>query len=382
MRAGRRLKKTTVKDLRTFAAGGYLRGYRGGCDGFTLTELLIVLAILGLLIAFVVPVHNRTVRVARRAICATNLRALSAGWADLDASMKLSQDKYEGTLGASWTGLVFPHISYSTEALLCPEADPKHIPIAPKFCKKNWGHIQWDFFNFDPVWESTPYASLYNAGQVPTMWKLNDEDYQTWLANSHVGWGVMDHNKDWLPQYTPGKDPKSYWIVFEDGGQEWAGANGGGHDYRDYAVYVREEGPNTYNFTFYEFGSSDANHGVVDANGLEVWIEEGSGDRYGGVGPYYFSDPATNYGMNADRPKQTSDSVFILDYETHVCKPNAAPDADDAFERNIAPRHLGRCNVLLANGSVRAMYPEEFTPRNPDNYAQFWSDKVPAASSD
>ena len=341
---------------------------------FTLTELLIVMAIVALLAAIGVPAYHSGMAMARQAICAGNLRALGSAFASFEAAVRSPAKQYEGTLGSSWAGLVFPYVSYNSSALICPEATPTNEPATPKFTKRYWGSIEWDFFNFDPVWERSDYAEFWYLGTVPTMWKLNEEDYQTWLAHSSVGWGVMSRNKDWLPRYTPGNNPNRYWIVFEDGGGVWTGANGGGHDYRDYAVHVVERGPNSYDFTFFEFGSSDANHGIVDANGLDIWIEEGSGDSPEGVGPFYFSDPPTNYGMNVNTPPPSRHLVLLLDYETHVCQVAAEPDSDEAFEENVAPRHLGKCNVLFSDGAVRALAPADFTPRNAAHYGLYWAD--------
>jgi prepilin-type processing-associated H-X9-DG protein len=345
---------------------------RGRGGGFSLVELMVVIGLMVVLAGVVAITAGRGAALARRTLCSSNLNHLGQGYAIFQAQTGALDDMYRGLLGSSWAGQLLPHVSYHGETLICPEAEASNEPSTPKFCKRNWGHIQWDFFNFDPVWETQPYSTFWDSGRVPTMWKMNDEDYAVWRAKSKVGWGVMSGNKDWLPQYTPGTDPKSYWIVFEDEGQEWTSADGGGHDYRDYAVHVVEKGPGSYEMMFYEYGSSVANHGVVSADGEEVWIAEASGDGGVGVGPFYFSDPATNYGLHAGWPKFIGRLALILDYNDRLCHPGAELDAPEAFEKNIDPRHLGRCNVLFTDGGVATMAPEEFTPRNEQLHKTFW----------
>ncbi len=350
-------------------------------QGFTLVELLIILAVLGLLLAILAPSFVHSSSLGKRTVCAANLRNMSVSYASLRGSGKLRQDLLSGTVGASWAGFIFPDLSYHSKVLICPEADAANDAAPPRFTKRNWGNIEWDFFNMDnsmppfsgmtPPWNMAKYSDFYAAGSVPTMWKLNEEDYQTFIKNTDSGWGVMGNNKDYLPKYTPGPSADRYWIVFEDQGGLWTSANGGGHDYRDYAVHVEELGPATYNISFAEFGSSDANHGVMTDGGMDLWIAEGSGD-HGIDGPYYFSEPPTNYGMNTSVMQQGLRQVLFLDYEILLCDPLAEPDSDEAFDRNISPRHIGKVNVAFADGSVQTMSLDKLTPRRTENFDAFW----------
>lgn len=65
--------------------------------------------------------------------------------------------------------------------------------------------------------------------------------------------------------------------------------------------------------------------------------------------------------------------VFVMDYDDLMCDPDADEDSDEAFEKLIAPRHLGQVCVSLADGSVLTMWPNELTPRDPDTYAAIWT---------
>lgn len=289
----------------------------------------------------------------------------------------------EGTMGASWAGFIFPDLAYHSDVLMCPEDDRDREFSPPRFTKRGWGNIEWDFFNMDnskgsfegtpPPWETADFADYYAKGKMPTMWKLNEADYRTFIEKSGQGWanGVMRRNSKLMPKYTPGPNPDQYWIVFEDAGNVWTDPGKGGLDYRDYAVHVKELGPDTYDISFSEFSGSAANHGVMTDHGMDMWLKEGSGDE-GPVGPFYFSDPPTNYGMNTSQIQQGVRQVLFLDYEILLCDPLAEPDSPQAFDTNVAARHLDKTNVVFADGSVQAMSLAKFSPDEADNFSTYW----------
>ncbi len=66
--------------IRTRGRAGAANRPRRGGGGFTLVELLVVVAIISLLLSLLVPVLSRARELTRRAHCAANLHALGRGW--------------------------------------------------------------------------------------------------------------------------------------------------------------------------------------------------------------------------------------------------------------------------------------------------------------
>jgi prepilin-type N-terminal cleavage/methylation domain-containing protein/prepilin-type processing-associated H-X9-DG protein len=364
---------------------------------FTLTELLIVLAVLAVIATMVVPTIERMAAIGRQTVCKSNLNQLGKGYLTYQANNRMMVSNYRGALSSTWTGVLIPFLGNDGRVLICPESPVKHHPSKPRFGQSAWHDMTWDFFNFPPVWENTDFQTLYEGGSMPSMWKLNDEDYDTWRDNAKVGWGTMGDgiddegnvipgNEAYLPQYTPGKDPNSYWIVLEDSPAEWTSPNAGGVDYVDLDIHVIEKGPGIYEFTFYDFGNSVARHWVIDAD--DEWHEIPP-ECESGFGPFNWADAPTNYGMTRHQdPKfdmaerktslQTipgTNKVLMLDYDELKCElgpPMPAPAEENSYENNVGARHLGRCNFLFADGSVSDFFPDEMSPRDPDNYRTFW----------
>ena len=87
--------------------------------GLTLVELLIVMAIIGLIMAMTIPSFYMAARKTRRAICLNNLRVLN------DASQRYCLDEKKSDLtGISQEELI--NFNYLNEKLKCPEGDVEY----------------------------------------------------------------------------------------------------------------------------------------------------------------------------------------------------------------------------------------------------------------
>ena len=356
---------------------------------FTLTELLIVLAIVVLIATFVVPTIRRAAAMGRQTICKNNLAKLGQAHFTLQARNRMMVALYNRTLSATWSGVLIPFIGRDGRLLICPEAPAAHHDTKPRFGQSDWYDMVWDFFNFTPpTWESSSFGDMWEGDTgVPSMWKMNDEDYEIWAANRQAGWGTLNHNKEFLTQYSPGQDPNSYWILFEDSaGEMMSPTEGDGRDFVDFDVHVVEKGPGVYEFMFYDYGNSVARHWVIDAD--DEWHEIPP-QCENGFGPFDWADAPTNYGMAKHQDpavdpsvrKQSmpiaagSHKVLMLDYNRLKCElgpPLPDPNDENSYENNVSARHLGRCNYLFGDGSVSDFHPDEMSPRDPVNFEAYW----------
>lgn len=94
--------------------------------GFTLIEMLVVLAIVALLAAVLFPVFSHVREKGRQAACASNLHqlglALSAYTIDYDEQFPTSKIAAVNTTNIAWAGQVYPHVQ-NTGVFRCPTDD-------------------------------------------------------------------------------------------------------------------------------------------------------------------------------------------------------------------------------------------------------------------
>ena len=336
--------------------------------GFTLTELLIVMAILGMLLAIVAPTTTRMLALARRAQCMSQLHNIGKAYTSFFAQ---APDATE--FGAtSWAQTLWPHLGDHPNAALCPEDRNPHQGLPDVTLSVTYHGLGKDhdpntrpLFSRFPEWDSD---DCEHPG--PGVWKLNDEDYA--LFASRPG---GESATDWLPKYSPGSNPNSYWIVIEEGLH--MGLAGSDFDYDDLIIHVTELGDNRISMEF-EKQWYYADYQLYDPEGLQVGDTLLSIGEPGNTGPFsFFSVERLSYGMNWRAPEITRGlhRIVALGYTDEVVQVGGGVSDPDDWDRCVAPRHLGNVNVLFADGAVAPMDPDEIDPGEPDstNDLTYWS---------
>jgi prepilin-type N-terminal cleavage/methylation domain-containing protein/prepilin-type processing-associated H-X9-DG protein len=332
-------------------------------SAFTLTELLIVVAILGLLMSLVIPSVYRGAAMARQANCAKKLRAVGQAY-----HARLGSDSLTDTtpfdVNNSWPVQLRHQVGRHVSAFYCVEdLAPRRVSDRPGLQRRwesGYGHDTMEttpllFFNADPIWDEMSLADSGTLG--PGVWKVNETVY----SGLSLSEGVSQVGN--LPQYDPGSNPNVYYMLIND-----EGPNSGDADYEDAVFKVVEEPDGTATITIESKGSSAFDldflgydftvYGVEETTN-QSWTFEGAGN--------------VSYGMTsqANRKGFITRKILAFDFRTAVAHPNMS-DPGDEWAEFQAPRHLGKTNVVFADGSVESMFPDELDPGDENIRKTFW----------
>ncbi len=114
---------------------------RHGKHGFTLVELLTVIAIIGVLVALILPAIQAARESSRRTQCLNNLKQLTIGILNFESSNKKfpagqrwsGPRKDPGTYSMAWSAIILPFIEQQALAdqlnMKVPFTDPKNLPV-------------------------------------------------------------------------------------------------------------------------------------------------------------------------------------------------------------------------------------------------------------
>ena len=306
-----------------------------GGQGFTLVELLIVIAVLSMLIAICVPSGLRAAAMARRALCAANLRGIGQAY---PIYVTDHQNELEVLRDETWAALLLPYFNKNTAQYVCPD------DIEPDWA---WPHVtmrtDWlggrdeDVFEIYPYWLEGDHNDIVVEGGKPKIWKVNDDVYQ------QMGSARQD-----MPQYTPGSNPKEYWYILEDIGDD---------DFYDFDLHVKEISPGIVEISGKHWANAHATHHIIAPDGEEILVLDE-------VGPFEYAVPPTSYGISskACRIAPGTRKIIFLDYEEKFCFALDDAGPEPGWDQLQAPRHLGRANVLFADGGVESMSTDEINP--------------------
>jgi prepilin-type N-terminal cleavage/methylation domain-containing protein len=168
---------------------------------FTLTELLVTIAVLALLVAFLLPALQRAQERARRSSCAGDLMEIGIAfktWAverTNDYPMRVSAGK-GGTWDSVGTGLAFPHFQVlsneisTSKVFICP-AD-KQRTAAKDFASLANTNLSY-FVGLDED-ESSPQMLLAGDRNVTNGTPLPPNRILALTTNTVLGWTHELHN--------------------------------------------------------------------------------------------------------------------------------------------------------------------------------------------
>ena len=299
-------------------------------NAFTLTELLVVLAILALLGSIAIPTASRMMAQGRQVVCANHLSQLMRM---IISAQQLS--RADGKLPPEETPFMAKHFwpsrvaaEYTGSALeaerlfQCPESlsgfSPGHPPLM------YLSGISWELMPFDP-------SSFHCCTRE----------------------GVDDAGESYT-EYCIEENPRveSKWTHLDCCGTDAWSTNDG-----IWRVYDRiENGMRTVVLTYYDCGKPN-----------QLWINgEFYADKLANkVGmTLKFRDTYTNYGYNALLGEDYTvgpDTIVLMDSNNGLVDPESLDIIADLNHPDTA-RHLGKMNVLTADAAVRVLSPADLYP--------------------
>ena len=298
--------------------------------GFSLTELLVVLAILALLASIAIPTSGRMMALGRQTICADHLSQLMRL---IISAQQLGRTS--GMLPQTETPFMEKHF--------WPERPAASLPDRLQQVQRLFGCPE----AFEPLWGEAP-PLMYKSGMNHQFMPFDPDSFHCCSRK-----GVNSDGEPYT-EYCIEENPhvESKWSHADCCGEPSWSTNDG-----IWRVYDRPvEGMRVVILTYYNCGWPN-----------ELWI---NGKFYAGnlasqVGmTIKFREVYTNYGYNALLGTDhivSPDTIVLMDSNRLHVDPE---DVDIIANLNHfdTARHLGKVNVLNADGAVRTVSPTDLYP--------------------
>ena len=303
---------------------------------FTLIELLVVVAVLGLLLALLLPAVQGLRSVAKRTLCANNLKQIGIAHASYVYKFPA------GLASAGWTGSLLPEMENNKLSLSCPGEETFYL-------------------SSDDREKFVATYSVYITN-VAVYIPLKDGPW-TKIGRPIADWpyGPIDCAQICGISNPP---PGSYFVLFEDAysfGSPWDGCFYI-EPLADGTIKMSEAGENGHGYN-HEFRGPN-NEVLADP------LHRGFSIIANPFGTGSSSNCETNYGLNKQSKFLTGDAnkVLAMDYYQPVADV-VGPTAPDplnwasTLEKVAAKRHTNTVNVVFVDGRVENFSPDEIDPR-------------------
>lgn len=340
---------------------------------FTLAEMMVVVAILGLLVAIIMPYLTDAFASQRRVECALHLEKIGQACAARKASQNMGGLSAAGQVAANgWQYTLKTFVSQDLSVFVCPEdGNPAPDPGGglKGVCIECYhgGNFVWDVY-------------LDQADSDQWIWKMSGTQYREFMKVSGEGKTTGFKGVYTSTGYVPDEDPYTTYYTFED----TAPWGGGDQDFYDVVLEVRQTAAQV------QFAV------MVRASGMSFTLCKKDPDRQviiadprvGKTAAIEFYGGKSSYGMNSvsARLMSAKRKLLVMDYEQSVAVGSTYdegtgraqhlgfwdPPSDEPKASPTFARHFGKCNVLLVDGSVKLMSPDEINPNDPDNTEKYW----------
>jgi len=283
---------------------------RNAPRGFTLVELLVVIAVTSILLALLMPAVQASRESARRVQCASNLHNFGVAYAH-KSSLRASRPFIKPS---GWEVQLAPFMEESS-SLQCPTAD------------------------------ETP-------GQASLVCQVH-----------HGGWPVQSIPFEAGPRcLKKNETAHSYELWFEDW-NNW--------DYRDLRVLVEQQASGSEKVTVILLDSSST-FDILTETGTPILPNLNQHNWRGKT--FVVDLSSASYGINNRCDAFSlgdSHKILLVEYKKTLANV-VGPDATDNFAAMAAPRHAEHCNVLFADGSVANVDISEVDPADLEIHDRLW----------
>ena len=344
---------------------GTRRVRHGTPRGFTLIEILVVVAIIAVLTAMAVPSIRHARALARRSACMTNLKSLHR--ANAMARTKDHQEKGRALdwlledKSTGWPYRLLPFLSDNIDFFFCPDdlgiGESEYIRgVVPLIRKGQPGEgipmplEEGEFTEIVSRLSSSAYRMIFEDLRAPG--ESRDSTPGQYDGNGHAGWVLQ--------------------LLVEE----------------EYGIPVK---------ITVDWIDTGYTHDLVDGRGNLLLADLSGGDTY------QMKTPAVSYGINrrAGFLKPDGGWILMMDYERSIARCTGAEIAtgaedndpltdydddweqwwDEDLERYTFARHIGQANALHVNGSVSSYFPKDINPHPNRGEDQGLDDVKKAAKS-